>query len=197
MVQYRSKLGAQALRREQAARLRALCAERAVTFIVNDDVELACSVAADGVHLGATDAALSVARARLGPGAIIGASCYDSLDRARQAVAAGADYIAFGSFFASRVKPQAVSAHPPLLTAAKARWPLPVVAIGGITAANAPALIAAGADALAVITALFDAGDITAAAEGFCAALALRAHSPRPGAHGGAAASAHSPRGVR
>lgn len=175
LVQYRNKLGTAALRRAQAARLRALCAERGVTFIVNDDVELARSVAADGVHLGGSDAALSVARGRLGPGAIIGASCYDSLDRAQQAVLAGADYIAFGSFFASRVKPQAVTAHPSLLTAAKRRWTLPVVAIGGITAGNAPTLVAAGADALAVITALFDAADVTAAAEGFRAAFAPRA----------------------
>lgn len=179
-VQYRNKQAVEALRHEQAAALRKLCAARDVTFIVNDDVDLARKVGADGVHLGRADAAISVARQRLTSGAIIGASCYDSLERAQRAVAAGADYIAFGSFFASRVKPEAVPARPSLLTVAKARWNVPVVAIGGITAANAPALIAAGADALAVITALFDASDVAAAAAAFRAALALPSAGARP-----------------
>jgi thiamine-phosphate pyrophosphorylase len=174
VVQYRNKLGDAALRREQALALRALCAARGATFIVNDDVDLAREVAADGVHLGRDDAAVAAARQRLGAGAIIGASCYDSLERAQRAVAAGADYLAFGSFFASSVKPEATRAHPSLLTAAKARWRVPVVAIGGISATNAPALIAAGADALAVISALFDAPDVAAAAEALCRVIALR-----------------------
>jgi thiamine-phosphate pyrophosphorylase len=175
VVQYRNKLGDAALRREQARSLRALCAARAATFIVNDDVDLAREVAADGVHLGRDDTAIVTARQRLGAGAIIGASCYDSLERAQRAVAAGADYLAFGSFYASAVKPEAVRAHPSLLTAAKARWCVPVVAIGGISAANAPALVAAGADAVAVISALFDAPDIAAAAAALCGAFGLRA----------------------
>jgi thiamine-phosphate pyrophosphorylase len=169
-VQYRNKLGSAALRRAQAQALRALCGARGVTFIVNDDVELAQDIAADGVHLGRSDAAIAAARQRLGDAMLIGASCYDSLERAQGALAGGADYVAFGSFFSSQVKPEAVRAQPSLLTAAKARWSVPVVAIGGITAANAPALLAAGADALAVITALFDAPDIAAAARALCAA---------------------------
>lgn len=182
-IQYRNKLGAGTLRREQAMALRRLCTLHGATFIVNDDVDLAASVAADGVHLGRDDAAISLARRRLGAQAIIGASCYDSLAQAQRAVSAGADYIAFGSFFASRVKPEAARAHPSLLVAAKQRWQVPVVAIGGITAANAPALIAAGADALAVISALFDAPEIARAASALRAAFASHfaaghAHAP-------------------
>jgi len=174
-VQYRNKLSPAALRREQALALRALCTARDATFIVNDDVDLAGEVAADGVHLGRDDGEIGAARQRLGAGAIIGASCYDSLEAAQRALAAGADYIAFGSFFASRVKPDAVRAQPSLLTRAKARWSIPVVAIGGITASNAAALIAAGADAVAVISAVFDAPDVTAAAAAFRGAFARRA----------------------
>jgi thiamine-phosphate pyrophosphorylase len=171
-IQYRNKRGPAALRREQALALRECCASRSALFIVNDDVELAREVAADGVHVGRDDVAVAAARQRLGGEALIGASCYDSLERAERAIASGADYVAFGSFFASRVKPDAVRAPLLLLTQAKARWRVPVVAIGGITAANAASLIAAGADALAVITALFDAPDVTAAARALQAAFA-------------------------
>jgi thiamine-phosphate pyrophosphorylase len=190
-IQWRNKLAAASVRREQARALRELCAARAITYIINDDVELAHELAADGVHLGRDDATIAAARQRLGPGAIVGASCYASLDRAEQVVAAGADYVAFGSFFASRVKPEATRASVSLLAAAKARWRVPVVAIGGITAAHAPALIAAGADALAVVSAVFDAPDVSAAARAFCDAFASgsrgavpprRAASPAHGA---------------
>jgi thiamine-phosphate pyrophosphorylase len=166
-VQYRSKIASPPLRRAQALALRDLCSARGITFIVNDDVNLAYAVDADGVHLGRDDAPLVRARQRLGTTAIIGASCYDSLERAAAAVAAGADYVAFGSFFPSMVKPDAARVEPSLLTAAKARLNVAAVAIGGITPATAPALIAAGADALAVITAVFDAPDVTAAAKAF------------------------------
>jgi thiamine-phosphate pyrophosphorylase len=182
-VQYRNKGGPAALRREQALALRELCASRGVIFIVNDDVELARDIAADGVHLGRDDVAIATSRLRLGANAIIGASCYDSLEQAEQAVASGADYIAFGSFFASRIKPNAARAPLSLLAAARARWRVPVVAIGGITVANAPALIAAGADALAVITALFDTPDVRVAAKAFRDAFASRhgeTHARRP-----------------
>jgi thiamine-phosphate pyrophosphorylase len=167
VIQYRSKIASPPLRRAQALALRDLCAGRGVTFIVNDDVDLAYAVDADGVHLGRDDAPILRARRRLGHGAIIGASCYDSLDSATAAVGAGADYVAFGSFFASPIKPAAARAKPPLLTAAKARLSVPVVAIGGITPANAAPLVAAGADALAVISAVFRAADVTAAARAF------------------------------
>jgi thiamine-phosphate pyrophosphorylase len=164
-VQYRNKAAPAALRREQAGALRALCKARGAIFIVNDDVELALAVDADGVHLGRDDASVAAARARLGPDAIVGVSCYDAIGRAQAAVSAGGDYIAFGSFYPSRVKPDAVRAPLSLIAEAKARWPgTSVVAIGGITAANAAPLVAAGADAVAVISALYDAPDVGLAA---------------------------------
>jgi thiamine-phosphate pyrophosphorylase len=166
-LQYRNKIASPPLRRAQALALRDLCAVQGTIFIVNDDVNLAYAVDADGVHLGRDDVPLVRARQRLGSTAIIGASCYDSLECAAAAVAAGADYVAFGSFFPSTIKPDAVRVEAALLTAAKVRWNVATVAIGGITPATAPALIAAGADALAVITAVFDAPDVTAAAKAF------------------------------
>ena len=171
-IQYRNKIASPPLQRAQALVLRDLCAEPRVSFIVNDDVRLAYAVDADGVHLGRDDGSIASARRQLGPTAIIGASCYDSLERAAEAVTAGADYVAFGSFFASSVKPAAVRAQPSLLTAAKARWNVAVVAVGGITPAQATPLITAGADALAVISAVFEAPDVEAAARAFSEAFA-------------------------
>ena len=178
-LQYRNKIASPPLRRAQALALRDLCAARGTIFIVNDDVNLAYAVDADGVHLGRDDAPLARARQRLGSTAIIGASCYDSLERAAAAVAGGADYVAFGSFFPSTIKPDAVRVEAALLTAAKVRWNIATVAIGGITPATAPALIAAGADALAVITAVFDAPDVTAAAKAFRDAFAAATPAAR------------------
>jgi thiamine-phosphate pyrophosphorylase len=171
VIQYRNKTATPAQRLRHARTLRQLCSARAA-LIINDDVELAVAVRADGVHLGRDDATIADARARMGSRAIIGASCYDSLQRAAAAAAAGAAYIAFGSFFASSVKPDAVRAAPALIAQAKARWSLPVVAIGGITADNAAPLLTAGADAIAVVTALFAVADITAAARRLAALFA-------------------------
>ena len=173
-IQYRNKRAPAALRREQARSLRQVCAVHNVIFIVNDDADLALAVDATGVHLGRDDMSVAEARARLGRAAIIGVSCYDSLDRAADAVRDGADYIAFGSFFPSTVKPDAVRATPALLTLAKARWSVPVVAIGGITAARARSLVTAGADAVAVISAVFTAPDVGAAAREFAACFAAQ-----------------------
>ncbi len=155
VVQYRDKSTDSALRRQQADALCQLCLEQGVTFIVNDDVELAAAVAADGVHLGREDGAVAAARRRLGREAIIGVSCYNSLARAEAAVAAGADYLAFGRFFPSTIKPEAVEATPELLRQARQQFTLPLVAIGGITADNGAVLVEAGATALAVISDLF------------------------------------------
>ncbi len=178
-LQYRCKLAAPDLRRAQAAALRQLCARFGRPFIVNDDVDLAQAVAADGVHLGGEDGSIAEARRRLGPAAVIGASCYDRLDAAERAAADGADYVAFGSVFASPVKPAAVRAPLTLFGAAATRMPVALVAIGGITAANAGSVIAAGADAIAVISAIFDAPDVEAATR----ELAMRFDSRRqPGA---------------
>jgi thiamine-phosphate pyrophosphorylase len=162
-VQYREKTGDVALRHEQASELLPLCHQYHAPLIINDDLRLADLTGADGVHLGREDASLREARLILGPGKIIGASCYQSLEHARQAQAAGADYVAFGSFYASSTKPQAVRAPLQLLHDAS-ELKVPVVAIGGITLDNAASLIEAGADAVAVITALFEAADIEAAA---------------------------------
>lgn len=178
-IQYRNKIASPPLKRAQALALRDLCAGNRVTFIVNDDINLAYSVDADGVHVGRDDASVAHARQRMGHGAIVGASCYDSLERATAAVAAGADYIAFGSFHPSAIKPDVVRADPSLITAAKTRfWTVPVVAIGGITPSHASALVAAGADALAVITAVFDAPDVRAAAKAFSDLFAARSVTP-------------------
>lgn len=166
LVQYRNKRAAPALRLEQARALKALCASRAA-LIVNDDVDIALAVDADGVHLGADDGSVAAARDRLGKDKLIGVSCYGSIERAHEAQRAGADHIAFGSFFASPTKPGAVRAPVTLLERAKRETGLPVVAIGGITLDNGGALIRAGADALAVISALFGAADIEACATRF------------------------------
>jgi len=171
-VQYRNKRADARLRRAQAAALAALCREAGVPLILNDDLELALEVDAAGVHLGRDDGDLAAARRRLSPGKLLGASCYDRLDRAVRAVAAGADYVAFGSVFASPTKPAAVRAPLALFGEAKRRLGVPLVAIGGITLENARAVVEAGADALAVITALFEADDIAARARGFQALFA-------------------------
>jgi thiamine-phosphate pyrophosphorylase len=166
LLQYRSKNSERRLRLTQARTLLELCRTYTALLIVNDDVSIAQTIGADGVHVGCDDASIAAARASLGP-RLIGASCYDSLERAMQAQRAGADYVAFGSFFPSSVKPQAVRAPIDLLRAARARLDVPIVAIGGITPDTAPALIDAGADAVAVVTALFEAADASAAAHAF------------------------------
>lgn len=166
-VQYRNKSAAAALRRDHARALVALCRARGVPLIVNDDLELAIAAGADGLHLGATDGELAAARRRLGPHRLLGASCYDSLERAIAAVQEGADHVAFGSVFASPTKPGAVRAPLTLFAAARRALDRRLVAIGGITVENAPAVIEAGADAIAVISALFDAPDVAERARAF------------------------------
>ena len=162
-IQYRSKIADAALRARQAAAIVRATAARGGLCIVNDDARLCAAVGADGVHLGESDGSVAAARAIIGPEPIIGVSCYNDLGLAEAAVAAGADYVAFGSFYASRVKPGARRADVTLLARAAALG-VPVVAIGGITAENARELQRAGADAVAVISAVFDAPDVEAAA---------------------------------
>ena len=169
LVQYRDKSADAARQRREAVALAALCRGHGVTFIVNDDVELALDCGADGVHLGREDAALATARIRLGPRALIGVSCYDSLETAVAAAQAGADYIAFGSFHASGSKPGAVRAPLELLTQARRTLSIPICAIGGITPENGAGLVAAGADMLAVIRGLFAAPDVARAARAYTA----------------------------
>ena len=163
-VQYRDKSGDIARRHEQASELVALCRQFSVPLIVNDDLRLADLTDADGVHLGRDDGSLREARIILGKNKFIGASCYQSLELAQAAQAAGANYVAFGSFFPSPTKPAAPRASLDLLREAAPHINVPLVAIGGITLANAPQLLDAGADCLAVLSALFDAPDIRASA---------------------------------
>ena len=165
IIQYRDKKHSAVERTRQAVELAALCRRHDVLFIVNDDVELAKQVQADGVHIGREDASPTQARKQLGPRAIVGVSCYNELVRAETAQAQNADYVAFGRFFPSRTKAQAVQASSDLLREAKKKLRIPVVAIGGITPENGGSLIAAGADALAVIEGVFGQTDIRAAAE--------------------------------
>ena len=166
-LQYRNKTASPALRLEQARALAPLCRAAGAAFIVNDDLDLALALGADGAHLGADDGDLVLARRRLGPGRMLGASCYDRIDLAQAAKRAGADYLAFGSVFSSSTKPNAVRAPLTIFAEARRQFDLPLVAIGGITLQNAPEAYAAGADALAVISALFDATDIAARAADF------------------------------
>jgi thiamine-phosphate pyrophosphorylase len=159
-LQYRAKAADAARRLREAERLLARCRAHGVPLIVNDDLELALAIGADGLHLGRDDGDLALARARL-TGRLLGASCYDRPELARHAAAAGADYVAFGSVFPSPSKPSAVRAPLSLLSR---DFGVAKVAIGGITLDNAPRLLAAGADCLAVITDLFDAPDVAARA---------------------------------
>ena len=188
-VQYRAKAIDPARALEQARRLAALCRGYRVPFIVNDSVELALACGADGVHVGRDDADPRAARAAL-PAGLVGVSCYADPARARAAAAAGADYVAVGSVFPSPTKPGAVRAPLDLVGRMRDDSGLPVVAIGGITAANAGAAIAAGADMVAVISAVFDAPDVTAAAR----AIARLFESRDTPCTNAAAASSNAPR---
>lgn len=171
LIQYRDKASGRAIDHErrlaEARALRAVCHSARIGLIINDDVSLAAAVAADGVHLGRDDIPPGEARRLLGPSAIIGVSCYDRLDLAEAAQAAGADYVAFGSFFPSSTKPLAVRADVGLLRRARQSIRLPLVAIGGITPENGAALIAAGADLLAVVSGIFGRPDPGAAARAY------------------------------
>ena len=182
LIQYRNKAAGKRLAHEQALALRHLTAEVGAQLIINDDIELSLEVSADGVHLGRDDGHSAADDARVDFDSLrrhaarsstcrrtfmIGVSCYNEMDLARSAAAAGADYVAFGSVFPSTTKPLAVRAALSLIQRAKQELSLPVVAIGGITPENAPQLLAAGADAVAVISSLFGGCDIRARAFAF------------------------------
>jgi len=167
VLQYRNKVADHAARLEQASALRELTHQFEVPLIINDDVMLAQAIDADGVHMGGSDGSLTDARSLLGSDKLIGMSCYNRMESAQVAVERGADYVAFGSFFASKVKPDAAIAALELLRQARGEIAVPVVAIGGITLLNGPRLLEAGADALAVITSLFGANDIQNTAHKF------------------------------
>ena len=165
-LQYRNKTAGDALRLEQATALQSLCQQAGVPLIVNDDARLAKAIGAAGVHLGKDDGDIAAARTLLGADAIIGSSCYDQLSLAEAAVAAGANYVAFGAFFPTRSKTGTRQAGPDLLSQA-ASLGVPRVAIGGITPDNARSLIEAGADLVAVISGVYDAVDPVAAVHAY------------------------------
>ncbi len=167
VIQYRDKGEDQGRRMRETESLLSICRAHRVPLIVNDDLALAAAVGADGIHLGRDDVPLPLARERLGASAIIGVSCYNQLERARRAESDGADYVAFGRFFPSLTKPDAVAADADLLREARARIRLPLVAIGGITPDNGSLLVRAGADMLAVIRGVFAQPDIATAARRF------------------------------
>jgi thiamine-phosphate pyrophosphorylase len=164
LVQYRDKTASAAQRLERARAMLAVCRARQVPMLINDDIALAVAVGADGVHLGRDDTQLAAARQQLGRCAIIGVSCYNELPRAITVAEQGADYVAFGRFFPSLTKPHAAQADVALLRRAKRCLNVPLAAIGGISADNGAALIAAGADLLAVIHGVFGQTDVAAAA---------------------------------
>lgn len=172
LLQYRHKTATPELRGEQARRLQALCRQYRTPFIVNDFLDLCQALDADGIHVGGTDLSVAQVRAALGPGKIVGASCYGSLQRARDAHAAGASYVAFGGFYPSRVKKYEVATQPAIVSEAKRELPLPVVVIGGMTQENARPLVTHGADMVAAISSVYMTDDPQAAAGGFAALFA-------------------------
>lgn len=167
LVQYRHKTATPELRKEQASRLQALCRRYGRPFIINDFVELCMELDADGIHVGGTDMAIAQVRAAVGSSKIVGASCYGSMQLARDAYQAGASYVAFGGFYPSRVKKYEVSTPPEIVAQAKKEIPLPNVVIGGMTQQNALPLVQQGADMVAVISSVYMVDDPEAAARGF------------------------------
>ena len=167
VLQYRHKGASAELKREQAAALLPLCRAAKLPLIINDDLWLVMELDADGLHLGGEDGCIATARKTLGPNKLLGSSCYGSIERALAAKTAGADHIAFGAMFPSLTKPHAKQPSLDVFAQAREQVGLPAVGIGGITLDNAPQLIAAGAHAIAVITALFDAPDISERARAF------------------------------
>jgi thiamine-phosphate pyrophosphorylase len=167
MVQYRSKIHDRDVKMQQCAAILRLCREYKIPCIVNDDVDMCRILEADGVHLGEKDDNIADVRRILGEDAIIGSSCYDQLNRAKQAQNEGASYVAFGAMFETLTKPNAPRATLELLREAKSQIQIPVVAIGGITMNNAHDVIETGIDAIAVINSLFEAKTIKETAETF------------------------------
>jgi thiamine-phosphate pyrophosphorylase len=159
LVQYRHKTASIALRHEQAGALLTLCRRYARSLIINDHADLCIALDADGIHVGGTDASVAQMRALLGPGKIVGASCYGDMQLALAAQRGGASYIAFGGFYPSRVKQYPVTTAPEIIAQARAMIDLPVVVIGGMTVENARPLVAQGAQMVAAISSVYGAPD--------------------------------------
>lgn len=160
LIQLRDKTSDEETLLKAALEIKGLCAEFGAAFIINDHVDLAREVDADGLHIGRDDEEFELARRILGKKKIIGVSCYGDIFRAKEFEHRGADYVAFGAFFASATKPGAPTIHASLLADAKRMLKIPVCAIGGITVENAPALLEQGADMVAVISDVWKADDI-------------------------------------
>ncbi|HEY9050450.1 MAG TPA: thiamine phosphate synthase [Gammaproteobacteria bacterium] len=165
IIQYRDKSSDTKKRLSQASALKIICDQHNAVLIINDDIELALEVDADGVHIGIHDMPLTQARKKIGHKKIIGVSCYNKFELAEQAVTEGADYIAFGSFFSSQIKPHAAQATPDLLIKAKQQFDIPVCSIGGITSDNANLLIESGADMVAIISDIYSSDNVLAASQ--------------------------------
>jgi thiamine-phosphate pyrophosphorylase len=176
LVQYRNKTASEALRREQADALLALCRNHGRALVINDHVDLCLQLDADGVHVGGADASVADVRAALGPGRIVGASCYGQLALAQAAQDAGASYVAFGGFYPSRVKVYEVGTPLHIVAQARAQLRVPVVVIGGMTAENARPLVRLGADMVAAISSVYLAADAYAAAKEFTESAAVLDH---------------------
>ncbi|GDX59321.1 thiamine-phosphate synthase [Nitrosomonadaceae bacterium] len=177
LVQYRNKTAEAELRLDQAQTLLNLCREHNVPLIINDHLDLAIAVGADGIHLGQDDIPVATARYRLGPEKIIGVSCYNHMELATEAEKQGVDYVAFGAFFVSPTKPNTVTAPMSLLRQSRQMLHVPVVAIGGITLPHVADLIRHGADVIAASSSLFGVLDTQSAAENFSRLITQSRHS--------------------
>jgi thiamine-phosphate pyrophosphorylase len=174
MVQYRNKDAHASLRREQGAALLALCRRYSRPLVINDHLDLCLTLGADGVHVGGTDLSVRAVRAALGPGKIVGASCYGELDLARAAERDGATYAAFGGFYPSLVKQYSFVTAPSVVSEARAELALPIVVIGGMTPDNAAPLLARGAHMVAAISNIYNAEDTESAVRAFDQLFAAR-----------------------
>jgi thiamine-phosphate pyrophosphorylase len=179
LVQYRHKTAPGAQREQQARALLALCRRQGRPLVINDHVDLCMRLDADGVHVGGTDASVAEVRALLGPDRIVGASCYGSFELAQAAQDAGASYAAFGGFYPSVVKKYPVTTPHDIVARAKSELRVPVVVIGGMTAANARPLVQLGADMVAAISSVYLAEDVDVAVREF--AELFRKRRPREG----------------
>ena len=161
IIQYRDKSNDQKKRLVQATALRLLCKRYEAICIINDDIELAKAIDADGVHLGKDDSSIAQARKTLGDDAIIGVSCYNDMTIAIEAEKNTADYVAFGAIFSSSTKPGATVAGLDIISLAHLQLSIPVCTIGGITENNIKQVVQKGADMAAVISCLFSANNVT------------------------------------
>lgn len=166
-LQYRNKTADSRLRLLQARTIQPLCQQFHVPLIINDHLDIALEIGADGLHVGQGDISVAVARHHLGQNKTIGASCYNQLDRAINARKAGVDYVAFGAFYPSLTKIDTNQATIDLLDEARERLDIPIVAIGGINSGNVEILVRRGCHAIAVSQGLFEAQDIQATARHF------------------------------